>query len=74
MFVLVALLFGANQLPKLARSLGSASQEFKRGTEEGIAAEAAAKEAAVQEAAGKEALEATATDNGHDRTKESVKD
>jgi sec-independent protein translocase protein TatA len=40
---LVALLFGASQLPKLARALGSASHEFKRGTEEGIAAEAAAK-------------------------------
>lgn len=34
---LVALLFGASQLPKLARSLGSASHEFKRGQEEGAA-------------------------------------
>lgn len=49
---LVALLFGASQLPKLARALGSASHEFKRGTEEGIAAEAAAKEeAALKDAA-----------------------
>jgi sec-independent protein translocase protein TatA len=56
---LVALLFGASQLPKLARALGSASHEFKRGTEEGIAAaEAAAKE----EAATKQ----------HDGTNESV--
>ena len=31
----VALLFGGTQLPKLARSLGSASKEFKRGQEEG---------------------------------------
>ena len=38
---LVALLFGASQLPKFARALGSASHEFKRGAEEGIAAEAA---------------------------------
>lgn len=31
----VALLFGGSQLPKLARSLGSASHEFKKGVEEG---------------------------------------
>lgn len=62
---LVALLFGANQLPKLARSLGSASHEFKRGTEEGIAAEAAAKKAVAKEAAGPVA-------NEPDGTKESV--
>ena len=35
---LVCLLFGASQLPKLARALGSASHEFKRGSEEGAAA------------------------------------
>lgn len=35
---LVALLFGSTQLPKLARSLGSASKEFKRGQVEGEAA------------------------------------
>jgi len=29
------LLFGGSQLPKLARSLGSASHEFKKGAEEG---------------------------------------
>lgn len=29
------LLFGGSQLPKLARSLGSASHEFKKGIEEG---------------------------------------
>lgn len=34
---LVALLFGASRVPKLARALGSASHEFKRGTEEGTA-------------------------------------
>lgn len=32
---IVALLFGSTQLPKLARSLGSASKEFKKGSEEG---------------------------------------
>lgn len=31
----VLLLFGGTQLPKLARSLGSASHEFKRAHEEG---------------------------------------
>jgi sec-independent protein translocase protein TatA len=57
---LVALLFGASQLPKLARALGSASHEFKRGTEEGIAAEAAAKQASE------------ATTKANDGTQESV--
>lgn len=34
--LLVALLiFGGSQLPKLARSLGSAQAEFKKGLEEG---------------------------------------
>jgi sec-independent protein translocase protein TatA len=31
----VLLLFGGSQLPKLARSLGSASHEFKKAVEEG---------------------------------------
>jgi len=34
-FGIVALLFGGSQLPKLARSLGSASHEFRRGVEDG---------------------------------------
>lgn len=42
---LVCLLFGASQLPKLARSLGSASHEFKRGQEEGATAVAEATKA-----------------------------
>jgi sec-independent protein translocase protein TatA len=32
-FAVVALLFGGTQLPKLARSLGSASHEFHKGVE-----------------------------------------
>jgi sec-independent protein translocase protein TatA len=36
----VALLFGGSQIPKLARSLGAASKEFKRGVEEGARDEA----------------------------------
>jgi sec-independent protein translocase protein TatA len=31
----VLVLFGGTQIPKLARSLGSASSEFKRGQEQG---------------------------------------
>lgn len=42
--VVVVLLFGGNRLPKLARGLGSASHEFRKGVEEGDA-EAKAAEA-----------------------------
>jgi sec-independent protein translocase protein TatA len=30
-----ALLFGSSQLPKLARSMGQASKEFRKGLEQG---------------------------------------
>jgi sec-independent protein translocase protein TatA len=33
--VVVVLVFGSSQLPKLARSLGSAQSEFKKGLAEG---------------------------------------
>jgi sec-independent protein translocase protein TatA len=33
--VIIMLIFGGSQLPKLARNLGQASKEFKQGTEEG---------------------------------------
>ena len=33
--VAIVLLFGGSQLPKLARGLGSASHEFRKGMEEG---------------------------------------
>jgi sec-independent protein translocase protein TatA len=33
--VIVMLLFGASRLPKLARSLGQASKEFKDGVRDG---------------------------------------
>jgi sec-independent protein translocase protein TatA len=33
--VVVVLVFGSSQLPKLARSLGSAQSEFKKGLSEG---------------------------------------
>ncbi|MFI5046970.1 MAG: twin-arginine translocase TatA/TatE family subunit [Acidimicrobiia bacterium] len=32
---IVLLLFGSTKLPKLARSLGQASNEFKKGVEDG---------------------------------------
>lgn len=32
-----ALLFGSSQIPKLARSMGQASKEFRKGLEEGAA-------------------------------------
>ena len=31
----IALLFGGNKIPELARSLGKAKGEFKKGTQEG---------------------------------------
>ena len=37
--VIVLLLFGATRLPKLARSLGQASHEFKKGISEGASGE-----------------------------------
>ena len=36
--VIILLLFGSTRLPKLARSLGQASKEFKTGVKEGDAA------------------------------------
>ncbi len=39
LLVLVMLLFGAARLPKLARSLGQSSKEFKKGLSEGAQAD-----------------------------------
>jgi sec-independent protein translocase protein TatA len=33
--VVIVVLFGGSQLPKLARGIGSAQREFKKGLEEG---------------------------------------
>ena len=33
--VVIAVLFGGSQIPKLARNLGSAQKEFKKGLAEG---------------------------------------
>ena len=34
--LIIALLFGSAKLPKLARSLGQASKEFRKGLDEGL--------------------------------------
>lgn len=34
--VVVMLLFGAKKLPELARSVGSATREFRKGIDEGL--------------------------------------
>ena len=39
--VIVLILFGANRLPELAKSLGSSVKEFKKGVNESKAEEAA---------------------------------
>ena len=39
LLLLVMLLFGASRLPKLARSLGQSSKEFKKGMAEGAGAD-----------------------------------
>jgi sec-independent protein translocase protein TatA len=41
--LIVLVLFGANRLPDLARSLGSSVREFKKGVSEGKPDEAAAR-------------------------------
>jgi sec-independent protein translocase protein TatA len=41
--VVVAVLFGSTQIPKLARSLGSAQKEFKHGLQEGMTSDEATK-------------------------------
>ena len=38
--VVVVVLFGSTQIPKLARSLGSAQKEFKKGLDEGASDDA----------------------------------
>lgn len=43
--VVVLVLFGSTQIPKLARSLGSAQREFKKGLEDGASDAGAAPQA-----------------------------
>jgi sec-independent protein translocase protein TatA len=43
--VIVLVVFGGAKLPKLARSLGEAQKEFKKGSDEGMTGKDAADEA-----------------------------
>jgi sec-independent protein translocase protein TatA len=47
--VIVLILFGANRLPELARSLGSSVKEFKKGVNEVRAEDASANGSAKKE-------------------------
>jgi sec-independent protein translocase protein TatA len=47
LIVVVLVLFGSTQIPKLARSLGSAQKEFKKGVDEGGAENGAGKKIAI---------------------------
>jgi sec-independent protein translocase protein TatA len=42
--LVVLVIFGGSQLPKLARGLGSAQREFKKGLDEGAVEDKAEKE------------------------------
>jgi len=42
LIVVALVLFGSTQIPKLARSLGSAQREFKKGVDEGATDEESA--------------------------------
>ena len=55
--VVVLVLFGSTEIPKLARSLGSAQREFKKGLEEGASEADAAPQAS-------QASQASAPDRG----------
>ena len=47
--IIVALIFGGSQLPKLARSLGSAKGEFEKGLRDGETAAAKAESAPAKD-------------------------
>ena len=47
--VVVLVLFGSTQIPKLARSLGSAQKEFKKGLDEGSSDKPAANDNATSQ-------------------------
>lgn len=48
--VVVLVLFGSTQIPKLARSLGSAQKEFKKGLDEGSSDDTSGSTSAAQAA------------------------
>lgn len=47
--IIVLVLFGGSQLPKLAKNLGKAQREFKEGLEEGNKSQSASSEASSSE-------------------------
>jgi sec-independent protein translocase protein TatA len=47
LIVIAVVLFGSTQIPKLARSLGSAQKEFKKGLDEGASGDASEATAAA---------------------------
>ena len=56
LIVIAVVLFGSTQIPKLARSLGSAQKEFKKGLDEGEKGEKGAKAEAKADAKAAAAL------------------
>ncbi len=48
LIVVALVLFGSTQIPKLARSLGSAQKEFKKGLEEGGSEDASGSKSVTQ--------------------------
>jgi sec-independent protein translocase protein TatA len=61
--VIAIVLFGSTQIPKIARSLGSAQKEFKKGLEEGEA-EGDAKDGAKDGAKGAAPAEGASSEAG----------
>ncbi|MGH9021459.1 MAG: twin-arginine translocase TatA/TatE family subunit [Acidimicrobiales bacterium] len=60
--VIAVVLFGGSQIPQLARSLGSAPSEFKKGLSEGGKGAAAESEATDAAASDKAASDKAASD------------
>ncbi len=60
LIVIAVVLFGSTQIPKLARSLGSAQKEFKKGLDEGARADEAVPPAAATPAVPEPAPQAAA--------------
>jgi sec-independent protein translocase protein TatA len=58
--VIAIVLFGSTQIPKIARSLGSAQKEFKKGLDEGATEDPAAAPASLPEPAPQAAVPAPA--------------
>jgi sec-independent protein translocase protein TatA len=63
--VIAIVLFGSTQIPKIARSLGSAQKEFKKGLDEGATEDPAAAPASLPEPAPQAAVPAPAPAPAH---------